>query len=135
MNSGANGEGQSAELRSAHLDLQIDDEAADQAEGDLRDDEPQPVDAGIEDRADDAERGVEHAGPEKWSDEAGGEDGLSGEHRQHGSVEQADEDRGEGVNAGGREKPRVKLARGRRRLPAQLTKPPAARRFTAYQML
>ena len=98
VEAGANGEGQRPELRSAHLDLQIDDKAADQAEGDLRDDEPVPVDARVEDGTDDAEHGVENAGPQKRRDEAGGEDRLAGKHRQHGAVEQADEQRGEAVD-------------------------------------
>ena len=57
VQAGAHGKGQRAELRRAHLYLQVDDEAADQAEGDLRDHEPGPVDALVEDGADDAERG------------------------------------------------------------------------------
>ena len=83
MQTGANGKRQRAELRRAHLYLQVDDEAADQAEGDLRDDEPEPVDALIQDGADDAERGVENAGPQKRRDEAGGENGLARKHGQH----------------------------------------------------
>ena len=53
---GANGEWQCPKLRRPHLDMKIDDESRNQSEGDLRDDKPAPVDALIQDRADDPQR-------------------------------------------------------------------------------
>jgi len=40
VEAGANGKRQGSELRRPHFDLEIDDKAADQAEGNLRDNEP-----------------------------------------------------------------------------------------------
>ncbi len=105
MKTGADREGQSSKLRCAHLHMPIDDKTADQAERNLRDDEPEPVDAIVEDRANNAQRRVEDAGPHKRSDEASGKNRLSRKHRQHSPVEQADEHRGETVNCSGCKEP------------------------------
>ena len=92
-------------LRSSHLDMEIHDKAADQAESDLRDDEPRPVDTRVKNGTDHANRGIEDSCPQKGCDESSGEDGLPRKHRQHGSVEPADEDRGENVDSRGSEQP------------------------------
>ena len=65
----------------------------------MRDDEPKPVDARVQDGADDAQRRVNDAGPEERGDEAGSENGLAGKHGQHGAVEQPDQQRCDSVNA------------------------------------
>ena len=72
--------------------MEIHDKAADQAESDLRDDEPRPVDTRVENGTDDANRGIEDSGPQEGCDESSGKDWLPGKHRQHGSVKEADED-------------------------------------------
>ena len=58
-------------------------------------------------------------------------------HRKHCAIEQPNQQRRDGVYRRGRpESAQVKLARGKHySRPAQLTKPPAARRLIAYQML
>ena len=65
VEAGANGEWQRLKLRSSHLDMKIHDKAADQAEGNLRDDEPGPVDTRVENGTDDANRGIEFPSTER----------------------------------------------------------------------
>src|ERR1700722_20420866 len=83
-------ERQRTELLRTQLHLEVDHIASDQTEEELRDCKPHPVDALIQNRADDAERGMQQTGPYQRSDEARGENRLPGEHRQHGGVEQTD---------------------------------------------
>jgi len=78
VEAGANGEGQGLETAELHLDLQIHDEAADQAEGDLRGDEPGPADALVENGTDDANCGVEDSCPQKRRDETAVRMGFQG---------------------------------------------------------
>src|ERR1019366_5010068 len=87
VDAGTNGKRQGSKLRRPHLDLQVNNKAANQAEGDLRDNEPKPVDARIQNGTDDAQCRVNDSGPEKWGDEACSKNGLPGKHGQHRTIE------------------------------------------------
>src|SRR5665213_1951486 len=57
------GKGQRLELRSSHFDIQVDYEAGNQSERALRGGEPEPVDALIQNRTDDAQNAIRQTGP------------------------------------------------------------------------
>ena len=101
MEACTDGERQSAELRGTDPLVKVDDVAADEAEGDLRENEVEPVDPLVEDGADNAEGGVEDPGKKQRRNETGCEDGVTREHRKHGSVKETDQERGEAVDEGG----------------------------------
>ena len=58
-------------------------ESRDNAEADLRNDEPEPVDALVEQRIDDAQHAVDQTGPQNRARSARRAESACAEHRQH----------------------------------------------------
>src|SRR5207237_9280367 len=89
VNACANREWQSSELRRAHARMQVDNKAADKAKGDLRHRKPEPVDALVENGADDTDCRVQHRRKNERHHENGRDDRKPREHREQCTVEQA----------------------------------------------
>src|SRR5215469_13448771 len=73
------------------------DESRNDAEADLRGNEPIPVNEALEQRIQKAEGGPKETGPKKRSDEATEQNRAPREHGEHGAIEEADEGRTSGV--------------------------------------
>src|ERR1700733_6526945 len=73
--------------------MQVHYKTAHQSKCDKRDEEPEPVDALIQNRADDAKHRMQYRCKQKWNHQAGRQDGMSRVHRQHRSIEEANKER------------------------------------------